>query len=64
MLHDPIKSLNWPTMIMAFGVKDKAMLDKLAQVFGAGSPPRPGASDWSPDVRKVRAETIANARNR
>jgi Cu(I)/Ag(I) efflux system protein CusF len=29
--HDPIKSLNWPAMTMAFGVKDKAMLDKLAK---------------------------------
>jgi Cu(I)/Ag(I) efflux system periplasmic protein CusF len=29
--HDPIKSLNWPTMTMAFGVKDKAMLDSLAK---------------------------------
>jgi Cu/Ag efflux protein CusF len=28
--HDPIKSLNWPTMTMAFAVKDKAMLDSLA----------------------------------
>jgi Cu(I)/Ag(I) efflux system periplasmic protein CusF len=29
--HDPIKSLNWPTMTMAFAVKDKAMLDKLSK---------------------------------
>ena len=29
--HEPIKSLNWPTMTMAFGVKDKAMLDKVAK---------------------------------
>jgi len=29
--HDPIKSLNWPAMTMAFGVKDKAMLDSLAK---------------------------------
>jgi Cu/Ag efflux protein CusF len=29
--HDPIKSLNWPSMTMAFGVKDKAMLDKVAK---------------------------------
>jgi Cu(I)/Ag(I) efflux system protein CusF len=29
--HDPIKSLNWPGMTMAFAVKDKAMLDKLAK---------------------------------
>ena len=29
--HDPIKSLNWPAMTMAFAVKDKAMLDKVAK---------------------------------
>jgi Cu(I)/Ag(I) efflux system protein CusF len=29
--HDPIKSLNWPTMTMAFAVKDKAMLEALAK---------------------------------
>lgn len=29
--HDPIKSLSWPTMTMAFTVKDKAMLDKIAK---------------------------------
>jgi Cu(I)/Ag(I) efflux system periplasmic protein CusF len=29
--HDPIQSLNWPTMTMAFAVKDKAMLDRLAK---------------------------------
>ena len=29
--HDPIRSLNWPTMTMAFAVKDKAMLDKVAK---------------------------------
>ncbi len=29
--HDPIKSLNWPTMTMAFSVKDKAMLEKVAK---------------------------------
>jgi Cu(I)/Ag(I) efflux system protein CusF len=29
--HEPIKSLNWPTMTMAFSVKDKAMLDKVAK---------------------------------
>ena len=28
--HEPVKSLNWPAMSMAFKVKDKAMLDKLA----------------------------------
>jgi len=29
--HDPIKSLNWPSMTMAFTVKDKTMLDGLAR---------------------------------
>jgi Cu(I)/Ag(I) efflux system periplasmic protein CusF len=29
--HDPIKSLNWPTMTMAFAVEDKTMLEKLAK---------------------------------
>lgn len=29
--HDPIQSLNWPAMTMAFAVKDKAMLDKVAK---------------------------------
>jgi len=29
--HDPIKSLSWPGMNMAFAVKDKAMLDSLAK---------------------------------
>lgn len=29
--HDPIRSLNWPAMTMAFAVKDKAMLDKVAK---------------------------------
>ena len=29
--HEPIQSLNWPTMTMAFGVKDKAMLDKVTK---------------------------------
>jgi Cu(I)/Ag(I) efflux system protein CusF len=29
--HDPIKSLNWPTMTMAFAVRDKAMLEELAK---------------------------------
>ena len=27
--HEPVKSLNWPSMTMAFLVKDKALLDKL-----------------------------------
>lgn len=29
--HEPVQSLNWPTMTMAFTVKDKAMLDKVAK---------------------------------
>ena len=28
--HDPIQSLKWPAMTMAFTVKDKKLLDKLA----------------------------------
>ena len=28
--HEPVKSLRWPAMTMAFKVKDKALLDKLA----------------------------------
>jgi len=27
--HEPIKSLNWPAMTMAFKVKDKTLLDKV-----------------------------------
>lgn len=27
--HEPVKSLNWPSMTMAFQVKDKTLLDKL-----------------------------------
>ena len=27
--HGPVPSLNWPGMNMAFGVKDKALLDKV-----------------------------------
>jgi hypothetical protein len=27
--HGPVASLNWPGMNMAFGVKDKALLDKV-----------------------------------
>jgi Cu(I)/Ag(I) efflux system periplasmic protein CusF len=29
--HDPIRSLNWPGMTMAFAVKDKATFDKVAK---------------------------------
>ncbi|AYH42388.1 copper-binding protein [Azoarcus sp. DN11] len=28
--HEPVKSLEWPAMVMGFAVKDKALLDKLA----------------------------------
>lgn len=27
--HEPVKSLNWPAMSMAFQVRDKALMDKL-----------------------------------
>ncbi|WP_395400951.1 copper-binding protein [Pseudoduganella sp. UC29_106] len=30
LAHEAIKSLNWPAMTMAFAVKDKMLLDKLA----------------------------------
>ncbi|TMH33740.1 MAG: copper-binding protein [Betaproteobacteria bacterium] len=30
LAHEPVKSLNWPAMTMAFAVKDKALFDKLA----------------------------------
>ncbi|MGQ3122467.1 copper-binding protein [Variovorax sp.] len=30
LAHGPVKSLGWPAMTMAFAVKDKALLDKLA----------------------------------
>ena len=29
--HGPVQSIGWPAMTMTFAVKDKAMLDKLAQ---------------------------------
>lgn len=29
LAHGPVKSLGWPAMTMAFGVKDKALFDKL-----------------------------------
>ena len=29
LAHEPVKSLNWPAMTMAFAVKDKMLLDKL-----------------------------------
>jgi Cu(I)/Ag(I) efflux system protein CusF len=28
--HEPVKSLNWPSMTMAFAVRDKGLFDKLA----------------------------------
>ena len=28
--HGPIQTMKWPAMTMAFGVKDKALLDKLS----------------------------------
>lgn len=31
LAHEPVKSLKWPAMTMAFQVPDKAMLDKLAE---------------------------------
>lgn len=30
LAHEQVKTLNWPAMTMTFGVKDKALLDKLA----------------------------------
>jgi Cu(I)/Ag(I) efflux system periplasmic protein CusF len=29
--HEPIASINWPAMTMAFDLKDKALLDKVAK---------------------------------
>lgn len=29
--HEPVRSLNWPGMTMAFKVKDKALMEKLAK---------------------------------
>ena len=29
--HEPVQSMNWPAMTMAFTVKDKALMDKLAK---------------------------------
>jgi len=29
--HEPVRSMNWPSMTMAFKVKDKALMDKLAK---------------------------------
>jgi Cu(I)/Ag(I) efflux system protein CusF len=30
LAHEPVKSLNWPAMIMGFSVRDPALFDKLA----------------------------------
>jgi Cu(I)/Ag(I) efflux system protein CusF len=30
LVHEPVKSLNWPSMTMAFKVKDPALFEKLA----------------------------------
>ena len=30
LAHGPVKSLNWPSMTMAFDVRDKTLLNKLA----------------------------------
>lgn len=29
LAHEPVKSLNWPSMTMGFDVKDKSLFDKL-----------------------------------
>ena len=29
--HEPVPSMNWPTMTMSFKVKDKALMDKMKQ---------------------------------
>jgi len=29
LVHEPIKSLNWPAMTMGFKVKDKSLMDKI-----------------------------------
>jgi Cu(I)/Ag(I) efflux system protein CusF len=29
--HEPVKSMNWPAMSMAFKVRDKALMEKLGQ---------------------------------
>jgi Cu(I)/Ag(I) efflux system protein CusF len=30
LAHGPVETLNWPAMTMAFGVKDKSLLNKLS----------------------------------
>ena len=29
--HEPVKSMNWPSMTMSFKVRDQALMDKLGQ---------------------------------
>jgi Cu(I)/Ag(I) efflux system protein CusF len=29
--HEPVKTMNWPAMSMAFRVQDKALMEKLSQ---------------------------------
>jgi Cu(I)/Ag(I) efflux system periplasmic protein CusF len=29
--HEPVQSMNWPTMTMAFTVKDKTLMDKVGK---------------------------------
>ena len=31
LAHEPVKTMNWPAMTMAFQVKDKALLDKFSE---------------------------------
>ena len=31
LAHEPVKSMNWPAMTMAFKVKDKMLFDKLTE---------------------------------
>lgn len=31
LVHEPVKSLNWPAMTMTFSIKDKMLFDKLAE---------------------------------
>jgi Cu(I)/Ag(I) efflux system periplasmic protein CusF len=31
LAHEPVKSIKWPSMTMAFQVKDKALLEKLPE---------------------------------
>ena len=49
--HEPVKSMNWPKMTMAFQVKDKSMLDKLGEGKKIESSSRPAARTTSSPVR-------------